>query len=296
VHRRKKKTFLLFFPFLLLFPQKIPAQTSIESLPIEALDPFGPPDLYYDTLRSAFKSPEDVERVIRRLWKTYKETNNPKYGFWILNYTNLLWQGLEKEEDRKKVAKGATQLARELREKYPKNPEPAFWEPVFLGFYALSVGILNALQYLPVYQSSLKWLIENKPDYFYGGAYLLLARLYMKAPPFPVSIGDLEKAFQYLELARPYEENRYGLWHIFKAEAEYLKYGKEKMLKTLKEVDNVCPVDVTTRYTYEISKYYAEELLKAIETGEYDRYQWDPLLKPITALIHKRYDPKRFCR
>ena len=280
---------------VLLVANGVAARTSLESLPLPALDPFGPPGKYYDQLRALFREPADVERVIQRLWKEYKRTGEKKYAFWILNYTNLLWQGLEDPEKRRKVAMGAVKLARKLARDYPNDPEPAFWEPVFLGFYALSVGVLNALQYLPQYQARLKWLLKHRPDYFYGGAYLLLARLYMKAPPFPISIGDLDKAFEYLEKARPYQEKRYALWHIFKAEAEYLRYGKERMLKTLQEIDEVCPVDVTSRYTYEIAKYYAEELIKATETGEYDQYQWDPLLKPITILTKKRYNPKKLC-
>jgi len=268
---------------------------AIATIPLEWLDPFGPPRLHYDQLRPLLKKPEDIEAIITRLLSAYRGTHKEKYLLWSLSYAFLLWQSVPRGQERVRVSLIGTRLVGELSQTSLPPHIPAFWEAVFMGTLALSQGILNTLQYVPEFIKRLKKVEESAPSYFYGSSALLLAKMYIKLPPFPLSLGNISMGMEYLEKARPYQERTYALWYVVKAEGEYLLYGKERAYATLDQLREVCPVDVTTRYTYEMAIYLSERFREAIETGSYDKYLWDPLLEPITPLIEKGYTPSRFC-
>jgi len=265
-----------------------------EEIPLDLYNPFGPTEVYFRHLRKSLKNPSDVEKIIQRLWKSFESNGVERHGIWTLYYTALLWQVSDDPEKRKIAAKAGVELAKKLQEK-TKKTDPIFWEASFLGFYALSAGVLNSLQYVPIYEGRLRWIAENDPSFFYGGAFLFLAKMYMKTPPFPVSVGDLKKAKEYIEKARPYQEKKYALFYVGKAELHHLLGEVEEREKTLNQIPQTCPFDVLTCYTYELAMHQAEAFRDAIRTGKYDRYMWDPFLEPAITLIKKRYDPPQLC-
>ena len=275
----------------LFFPSLSPA------LPrdLDIYDPFGKVE-NYEKLRRVMNRVSQIEQLIKDLWRSYETTGNARHGIWTLYYTALLWQVSPDPKQRTMVAKAGIQLARRLQKRFPKKLDPFFWESAFLAFHALTQGVLNSLQFIPIYESRLRTVEKRNPKFFYGGVYLLLAKLYMKTPPFPVSVGDLGKAKENLEKARPYQEKIYALWYIALAEYYHIVGETEKVNPTLERIHKeVCPIDAMTYYTYELAMHQAEAFREAIKTGKYDRYMWDPFLEPAIALTRKRYTPKRIC-
>lgn len=289
--------FVILMSLALLSPgEAFPEEKPLAALPLSWLDPFAPPDEHYEELRPLFQKPQDIEGIIQRLLRAYQEKGDTRYLIWSLSYTFLLWQSVPQGEERIRVSLLGGKIVEELTKRMPDSYIPAFWGAVFMGTLGLSRGVLNTLQLVPEFIKRLKRVEEAAPRYFYGSASLLLAKMYIKLPPFPLSLGNLPLGMEYLEKARPYQEKRYALWYVVKAEGEYLLYGKEKAFATLAGLAEVCPVDVTTRYTYEMAMYLSERFREAVESGTYDKYLWDPLLEPITPLLKKQYNPPRFCR
>jgi hypothetical protein len=234
--------------------------------------------------------------MISRLWKEYEKNRNPDHGEWALIFSYHWWRMTPLGEERKRVA----HLSRLMSEKYLKNhpdlPAGYLWLAVHTGMEALSIGILNALQFIPTYRRSLEEVIRRFPDYFFGGAYTLLAKGYLKLPPFPLSIGNLDLAEEYLEKARPYQERKIAFWYLVYAELKLLREGEkgaERMIERMKT--EVIPRDAFSLYSLISSLHDAEKLLDVVKKSEYDRYQWDPLLFPIDLDLIRGLE-KRYLR
>lgn len=289
-----------------LFVPGLPrAASTVAEIPLDRLDPFGPPGENYDRMRGWFSEPADVSRIIRRLWVSHQEGGGLEHGLWALSYAFLFWQTAASSSQRLKIARAGLKMARSIEREHPGEVTGLFWSAVFYGSVGLSRGHLDALQMLPEFERRLTQVEEIQPDFFYGSAHLLKAKMYTKVPPFPVSIGNMQKGYEYLEKARPYQEGTYAIWYLVLAEAEYLtkrreegpEKGREAAFAVLDRIESeVCPVDVTTRYTYEMAAYVAGKFREAVAPGgKYDKYTWDPLLEPITELRTRIYRPKQIC-
>jgi hypothetical protein len=199
-------------------------------------------------------------------------------------------------EERKKVARFSRIMSEKYLKNHPDLPAGYLWLAVHTGMEALSIGILNALQFIPTYRRSLEEVIRRFPDYFFGGAYTLLAKGYLKLPPFPLSIGNLDLAEEYLEKARPYQERKIAFWYLVYAELKLLRegiQGAEGMIERMKM--EISPKDAFSLYSLIASLHDADKLLEVVKKNEYDRYQWDPLLFPIDLDLIRRLE-NRFLR
>ncbi len=286
LHRRA----LLAGTSLLLTPRTIFA-----GLAIDDLNPFGHPDQGYHAIRSSFNTPADIERAARTAWDQFAATSDFQYGHWGLLYTYLWWQSLPVGQPRIKTAIIGRKMADKLAAFRPDHPAGHMWGANFFGFEALSRGILNSLQMVPELLRRLDRAEQVDPTYLDGLVYLARAKLYIKLPGFPMSVGSLDKGYKYLEQARSMQESRYALWYVVLAEAEFERRGRDAALAALDGIDNVCPYDRQTRYTYELSKYLAGKFVAAIQDGSYDRYTWDPLLEPVLELQQREFVPGQLC-
>ncbi len=95
--------------------------------------------------------------------------------------------------------------------------EANFWLAVNYGSFGQEKGIMKSLSLINPIKTCAEKVIDIDEEYFYGGPWRVLGRLYNKAPGFPFSIGDNRKAKEYLEKAVDIGPNFY-LNHLFLAE------------------------------------------------------------------------------
>lgn len=82
-----------------------------------------------------------------------------------------------------------------------KSAETVIWEGIILGSLAGVEGGLGALDSVKQAKELLEQSIQMDASALNSGAYITLGTLYHKAPAWPVSFGDDEKAKKALELA-----------------------------------------------------------------------------------------------
>ena len=152
---------------------------------------------------------------------------------------------------------------------------------MFLGVEALTLGILNALQLIPTYEKRLQASVERDPDYFYSMAAILRAKILIKTPPRPLSIGNVSKGLKVLDNVSQSARNKMAIWHLFYAEGELLLEGPGVALKRLHGIqDSVLPVDIATAVTLDQTLSDAVYFESVIEKKKYNKYTWDPVLIP----------------
>ena len=270
-------------------------EASLLNVPLDHLDPFGPPDLYYDKLRSAFNRPKDAADLAKRLWAEFNRTGNGNYGHWAIMYIQLWWQSLPGDQGRIRASKIGKAMADKLTVAMPESAAGPYWSAVFFGFEALVRGVLDSLQMVPDFLRKFDEAQQRDPSYLMGSVYMAKAKAYTKLPAFPMSVGSLDKAFEYLDKAKPFQAERYAYFYIVLAEAELQRNGPEAALAALEGIKNVCPSDVQSRYTYEMANILAEKLRAALAADTYNRYTWDPLLEPVMELKERKFVPPKLC-
>lgn len=79
------------------------------------------------------------------------------------------------------------------------DPEASYYNALFLGFIVRQKGLM-ALGRLKDVVSMLK-VAQKKPELDFGGPLRVSGMLFLKAPPWPRGLGDLDKALEALEAA-----------------------------------------------------------------------------------------------
>ncbi|CAN5319406.1 hypothetical protein BH10ACI1_BH10ACI1_21540 [soil metagenome] len=105
--------------------------------------------------------------------------------------------------------------------------ESNFWLAVNYGLLGQEKGIMQSLALINPIKAAAEKALEIDADYFYGGSWRVLGRLYHKAPGFPFSIGNTKKAIEYLEKAVN-SGPRFFLNRLFLAEAYISNRDKAK--------------------------------------------------------------------
>ncbi|RMF15457.1 MAG: hypothetical protein D6761_07815 [Candidatus Dadabacteria bacterium] len=255
-------------------------------LELDQYDPLAPASRsHYEYIRRWFETPTDAEHLVRALWQSYSDSGRFDHGHWALMYSQLWWQGLPAGEQRLRVSRIGRAMALKLMQAHPEHAAGPFWSAAFLGFDALVRGVLDSLNMIPEFFKLLDEAERRDPEYLLGTVWLAKAKAYIKLPPFPMSIGSVKKGVAYLEKARPLQEPAYGLWHITRAEAELATSGEAAALKALDGLSNVCPPDMQSIYTYEISAWFAGKFRNVVANGTYNKYTWDPMLESALPLL-----------
>ena len=114
------------------------------------------------------------------------------------------------------LAKGGDAATRSIRER-PDHVEGYYWLAVLVGRQAESSGLgFSAMKLAKEVEKLGLTAARLDPAYENGGPLRLLAMLYAKAPPWPTSIGDIDKALEYADRAVTLID--YPLNRLFRAE------------------------------------------------------------------------------
>lgn len=132
------------------------------------------------------------------------------------------------------LEKGRT-YAELLLTEQPERVEGYYWSSLTLCSTAKTCGAGRALRMLPEIEARLERAAALDPSYDQAGPHRVLGRLYSEAPPWPISVGDLNKSLDHLRravlLAPKTSTNQ-----LFLAET-CLKLGrKEEALRALEAV------------------------------------------------------------
>ena len=138
--------------------------------------------------------------------------------------------------------------------------EANFWLSVNYGSYGQEKGIMQSLALISPIKEAAERAIALDANYFYGGAWRVLGRLYHKAPGFPFSIGSTKKAVEHLEKAVE-SGPKFFLNHLFLAEAYISNRDKAQASEHLKWILNT-PSNANHEREDEGYKREAESLLE----------------------------------
>ncbi len=140
--------------------------------------------------------------------------------------------------------------------------EANFWLAVNSGSFGQEKGIMQSLAMISPIKAAAEKALELDADYFYGGPWRVLGRLYHKAPGFPFSIGSTKKAVEYLEKAVKAGPKFY-LNRLFLAEAYISNREKAKAKEHLEWIRNA-PLNKNHEREDEGYKREAETLLEKL--------------------------------
>ena len=150
--------------------------------------------------------------------------------------------------------------ARQAIEINPNEVEAHFWLGVNMGRVGEEQGVLNSLFLVGPIKDEMEAAIKIDPDY--AGAYYTLSVLYRKAPGWPLSIGDSDKALEYAKKAVELKSTHH-LYYLGLAEAYLSKGKKEKATQVLEKIlDMPIEKEYIPEDTEDIEK--ARKLLKNI--------------------------------
>ena len=121
---------------------------------------------------------------------------------------------------------------------------------------------LRGLDFVPVIEREAKLAAELAPGVDHGGPDRMLGELYLRAPGFPMSVGDPDKALYHyrrsVDLAPGYLENRLGL-----AEALFRDEQNAKACDELTRVLSAMPPEEDLRATWRKAISLLERLCPA---------------------------------
>ncbi len=257
----------------------------VEQIPLTDLNPYSTDTAIYERIVAAMLDSDAGKRIVERLWFGYTRTDDFAYGERAVILCYSWWRTYPMGPDRIRSAMAGRRMAKLLQNRAPDHPAGRFWGSLFMGAEAISRGLLNAVNLIPDSEKMMNRVLSEHPDYFYYLPATMLGKLYTKAPGFPISVGNLSKAIDYLEAVREKQADYLAVWYLFMAEALHLDGRTEQALALLDDIPIRCkPIDVGTQYTYETTLADAESFRQAIKSGTYNKLTWDPLLEPARTI------------
>lgn len=163
------------------------------------------------------------------------------------------------------IARGEKAAERVIDE-LPDRVEGYYYLAVLKGRRAQHSGIgFSAMQLAKNVEDLGLKAASLDPVFESGGPYRLLAMLYMHAPPWPTSIGDLDKAIEYADRAVATVD--YPMNHLIRGEV-LIEAGEPADAR--KELKMVLSAPKTGRWAHEGEAWrpYARQLLDRIDSGE----------------------------
>ena len=128
-------------------------------------------------------------------------------------------------ELKKKVFAEGKDAALNAVELNSQDPEGHYWLGANYGSWAETNGVLESLNYADDIAAEMTKVIKINPTYKDGTPYAIRAKVYYKAPGWPLSIGDPKKAGEDFEQALKYAAGKNR--KVYRFYAEYL-IGKDK--------------------------------------------------------------------
>jgi len=227
---------------------------------------------HYEAVTKPFYGDRNImKRVADWQIKSYQETPEAQAGeaacITLYNY----WRLIEPPQERARIAQAGARFARQVARDFPRAPGGLIWVGSFEGLVMLTRGILDNLKMIPSIETPLNQAVELDPTHYFHLARLSLAKLYMKAPPFPMSIGRMETARKLLDASEKVR-TAFPIWALFEAEWQLQVNGKDAALAALDLIEEVDPPLEGAAHTAEIAKFDAALFRQAIAGGNYDKY------------------------
>lgn len=190
-------------------------------------------NLYSNTFKE-IKNESDAKKI----YEQYKDLFNQdksnyeyawKYCAFARFYGFYFLKDKAKKEKIFEEAKKAGEIAIKLS---PNKPEGHYFLGVAYGSWAEEKGIMNSLFLAGPIVEEMTKVISIDPSFRNGSAYMVRGRVYQKAPGWPISIGDPQKAQEDFENAIKYPNKQ-----AYRYYAEFLisKNKKEKALEIIEK-------------------------------------------------------------
>ncbi len=203
---------------------------------------------------------EVKKTLMRQAYLLYQE--NPENRMAALNALRSLFLVVDVIEDKKSSyylsGKG---LKISLKAGAGIDPEVSYYHALFLGMVIREKGLM-ALGRLKEVVKMLE-VARSKPELDFGGPLRVSGMLYLKAPPWPQGIGDLDKSLDALQKAvekfPEFPQNK-----IFLAEAFIEDEDTEKAKGLLNEVEKELKITLWGKDYCSIWKKYIKNLRKKI--------------------------------
>ncbi len=225
---------------------------------------------------------EDEKYVLNILKKINKEIHlHPDdLELYILrnSYVYILWD-ISPKAKKKLYSTIGIKYADETIKKFPKSPDGWVRKGIFIGTYAITVGVLNVLKYAPEMIKNLQKAYQLNKRYYYAMPCQVLGRVYFKLPPFPLSYGDINKAARYLYEALKIAPS-FAHIYVYLAELEAERGNKKLALKFL---DKIAQIHPKTWYEVLIKKWTLRVLHREKEyiLHGWNKYDYDFLTDPL---------------
>jgi tetratricopeptide (TPR) repeat protein len=140
--------------------------------------------------------------------------------------------------------------------------EGNFWLAVNYGAFGQEKGIMQSLALISPIKTAAERAAQIDANYFYGGPWRVLGRLYHKAPGFPLSVGSTKKAVECLEKAVE-AGPKFFLNRLFLAEAYISNRDKAKARAQLEWI-LAAPLNKNHEREDEITRRDAKSLLETL--------------------------------
>ena len=233
------------------------------------------------TLKQEISAGEyDVEREIDRLKNTYTNffeiNDKQKQKNSLKNILNEAEQLVQTYPDNLHVHEAAAKIFISLGEYHdnpitiyergkkfadkiknisPESGRGYFWDAAYMGEIGQEQGIFKNLFNVRPMKEKLEKAIKREPDF--APAYDVLARLYLKAPGWPLSIGNDRKALEYRKKSVELDPGNYEYqWLLYE---NYLEVNKEKEAAAVLEKILEMPEDKEAKF------YYGKDITEEIK-------------------------------
>ncbi len=257
-------------------------------LPLSALNLYGPVDeQLYRQMRLIMFSPGGAQELVNRLWVEFKRTGSYEVGEQALMFAFSWWRLVPLGKIRIRVAQIGQEMAKAIEATFPDRPAGPFFAATFAGTEGLARGVLDSLHLLPANMKRIREGAGKYPDYLYGMTFVLLGKLYIKLPPFPISFGDLDKGIEFLEQGRSRLEGIVAIWNLVYAEAIYLKTKDvARALEIVTDLESkIDPPNLVTRMLLDSTVQDAAAFRQVLTDGSYNKYTWDPMLTQLKSSL-----------
>jgi tetratricopeptide (TPR) repeat protein len=250
-------------------PNVQPMEKKADTLPndIDVLVAFAEARAFEDAQLPDLSAAADALDKALELAKFRKTSFDPPELLWRLSRVCFLASETQKGTADKLIwiARGEKAAEAALRD-LPNRVEGYYYLAVLKGRRAQHSGIgFSAIQLAKNVEELGQKAVELDPRFEDGGPYRLLAMLYAHAPPWPTSIGDIDKAIEYADKAVGVAD--YPMNHLVRGE---VLIEADEGVEARKELKLVLTAPKAGRWAHEgeIWRPYARQLLDRIDSGE----------------------------
>lgn len=164
------------------------------------------------------------------------------------------------------IGKLSLRLAKEAIAINPGAPGGYLWAGSSVALIGLPRGILNSLQLVPDGKAYFEKSIAVDPSYLKGTGYALMGHAYAVVPGFPLSVGDKNKALEYLAKARKMDPSS-TLTLLFVGDLFWSLGRNKEALEALEEIASHKPTNELEYFLDETNKRKAREMIEQIKAG-----------------------------